>query len=227
MSLIDLKKSIVPACDLICMEDYVSLIKQTHDLDFIGGYKVGFSMGLAYGLENVVSAARDHTGKPLIYDHQKAGTDIPDTGEIFAEVMSLSGINGVILFPQAGPATAESWVKACQDKDLTVIMGIIMTHEKFMFDRGGFIDNTRALQLFEDASMKWGVKEFVIPGNHPFYQGYIRSALSNHGDDFVFHSPGAVESTPHIDHYIVGRKIYQGADPSYRVNACRCQDLFL
>ena len=44
-------------------------------------YKVGLSLALDCGLPKVVEIAREYTDKPIIYDHLKAGTDIPEVGK--------------------------------------------------------------------------------------------------------------------------------------------------
>jgi len=218
--LINQEKSIIPACDVTHLGYYRTLIEQTHDLDCVGGYKIGFGMGLEYGLSRVVGVTREFTDKPVIYDHQKAGTDIPETGKIFAEVLARAKVDSVILFPQAGPKTAEAWIKACQDQDLHVIVGIVMTHENYMHDQGGHIYRERALEIFEK-SAQWGVKDFVIPGNKRDYQSHI--CLTRLKDyPATFYAPGGNERSPHINHYIIGRKIYNG-EGNYRTNTIACQ----
>lgn len=103
--IIERDKSVIPACDVETLEQFRELVKQTDDVDGIGGYKIGFGLGLRYSLPRIVEVARKYTNKPIIYDHQKAGTDIPDTGKDFAKLNKNSGIDAVIFFPQAGPET--------------------------------------------------------------------------------------------------------------------------
>ena len=98
-------RSVIPACDVETLEQFEELVRQTANVEGIGGYKVGFELGLGFGLPAVVEAVRRHTDKPVIYDHQKAGTDIPDTGKGFARVVKRAGVDTIILFPQAGPET--------------------------------------------------------------------------------------------------------------------------
>ena len=100
-TIIERNRSVIPACDVATLEQFEALVQQTADIPGIGGYKIGFELGLGYGLPRVVEIARKHTQKPLIYDHQKAGTDIPEIGSNFAGVMRRAGIEAAILFPQA------------------------------------------------------------------------------------------------------------------------------
>ena len=97
------ERSIIPACDMSDIKEFERLVQETSKVEGIGGYKIGFELGLLHGLPKVVEVARKHTDKPLIYDHQKAGTDIPDTGKKFMQTLKTSGIDSVILFPQSGP----------------------------------------------------------------------------------------------------------------------------
>lgn len=99
--IIERYRSVIPACDVPTLEEFEEIVKETADVEGIGGYKVGLELGLSYGLGRVVEVARKYTAKPIIYDHQKAGTDIPDTGKNFAEVCKRAGVDAVILFPQA------------------------------------------------------------------------------------------------------------------------------
>src|SRR3989338_6784099 len=120
---ISLKRSIIPACDFDDIKTLEKLIKAVDSVKGIGAYKIGFELGLKYGLPKIVQVCRKHTKKPLIYDHQKAATDVPFTGEGFAKVCSEAGIDAVILFPQAGPQTERSWIEACKKVGLGVIVG--------------------------------------------------------------------------------------------------------
>ena len=97
--IIQRERSIIPACD-VPLDSYERIVRDTTDVDGVGAYKVGFELGLGYGLPRVVELTRKYNGKPIIYDHQKAGTDIPDTGKNFARTMKNAGVDAVIFFPQ-------------------------------------------------------------------------------------------------------------------------------
>src|SRR3989338_4529684 len=148
------------------LEQFETLVQQTGDIDGIGAYKLRFELGLGYGLPKVVETARKHTNKPLIYDHQKAGTDIPDTGKNFAKVVKKSGIDTVIFFPQAGPETERAWIYHALDQGLKVIVGGRMTHPAYAVSEGGFITDEGALDMYRIAA-RAGINNFVVPGNKP------------------------------------------------------------
>ncbi|RLE42478.1 hypothetical protein DRJ19_04090 [Candidatus Woesearchaeota archaeon] len=64
--IIQRERSIIPACDVTSLEELEKIVKETCDIEGIGGYKVGFSLALRYGLPAVVKTAKKHTSKPVI-----------------------------------------------------------------------------------------------------------------------------------------------------------------
>ncbi len=214
-------KSVIPACDVSTLEDFEDLVKGTADIEGIGGYKVGFELGLGYGLGRVVEVVRKHTNKPVIYDHQKAGTDIPDTGKNFAEVCKKAGVDAVIFFPQAGPETERAWIYHALDKGLNVIVGGRMTHPAYTVSEGGFITDEGALDMYRIAA-RAGINNFVVPGNKLDVIKQIRDVVEAEGVKPVFYAPGFITQGGSISdaakvagdrfHGIVGRGIYQAQD---------------
>ncbi len=218
---IEANRSVIPACDVATLEQFEALVQQTADVPGIGAYKIGFELGLGYGLSRVVEVARKHTQKPLIYDHQKAATDIPDTGRNFAQVMRRAGIDAVILFPQAGPETERAWIYHALDQGLKVIVGGRMTHPAYAVSEGGFIADEGALEMYRIAA-RAGVNQFVVPGNKPEVIQKVRGVVEAEGVSPIFFAPGFVAQGGKIadttkvagDHWhaIVGRGIYGAAD---------------
>ncbi|MBI4149626.1 orotidine 5'-phosphate decarboxylase [Candidatus Woesearchaeota archaeon] len=214
-------KSVIPACDVSPLEVFEELVRQTADVEGIGGYKVGFELGLGYGLGRVVEAARKHTTKPIIYDHQKAGTDIPDTGKNFAEVCKKAGVDAVIFFPQSGPETERAWIYHALDRGLKVIVGGRMTHPAYAVSEGGFITDEGALEMYRIAA-RAGIDNFVVPGNKPDVIRQIKEVVEAEGAHPVFYAPGFIAQGGSISdaakvagdrfHGIVGRGIYQAQD---------------
>lgn len=214
------KKSIVPALDVSTIEKMVEVIDATRSLEGVGGYKLGFSLALRYGLPRLVHAIRTLSDKAIVYDHQKAATDIPDTGNDFAAACKESGVDAVILFPQAGPQTLKAWVAACQEQNLKVIVGLEMTHPSYLQADGGFLSNDSPLKILE-ISLATGVREFVAPGNKPEKIAAYRKMILDKGiadGEFAFHSPGLLTQGGDLSegakaagerwHAIVGRAIY-------------------
>ncbi len=220
MKLIKYDRSIIPACDVETIEELKKLIEKTHDVNGIGGYKIGFVLALNYSLPGVVKTIRKLTKLPIIYDHQKAATDIPDWNKKFARVCKDAGVDAVILFPLSGPATEEAWIKACQDAGLGVIVGGEMTHPKFKRSEGGFIADDALDEIYLNAG-KLGVNNFVVPGNKIDRISHYKSLLKEVKELTLF-APGFVTQGGEINeddkddgkswHAIVGRAIYEAKD---------------
>ena len=218
MPIIKLKKSIIPSCDVNSLEKLGILVKATCNVKGIGAYKIGFELVIPFGIEKVVKAIRKHTKLPIIYDHQKAGTDIPDMGLKFMN--ACKGADAVILFPQAGPETEAAWIKAAQQAKMNVIIGGEMTHKGYLKNENGFIDDNAPKRMYEIAA-SLGVTDFVVPGNRPDkcseYNELIKKKVSNP----VYYSPGLITQGGSISelakkleswHAIVGRAIYEADD---------------
>ncbi len=218
MPIIKLKKSIIPSCDVDSLGKLSKLVESTSSVKGIGGYKIGLELVIAFGMEKTVKAIRKITKLPIIYDHQKAGTDIPEMGERFMQACRYA--DAVILFPQAGPETESSWIKSAQKAGMNVIIGGEMTHKSFLKSGGGFIDDNAPKRIYEIAA-SMGVTDFVVPGNKPDkcldYKNIIESKIKNP----VFYSPGLVTQGGSISelagklnswHAIIGRAIYEAKD---------------
>ena len=218
MPIIKLKKSVIPSCDVDSLGKLSKLVKATCSIKGVGAYKIGFELVIPFGMEKVVSTIRKITKLPIIYDHQKAGTDIPDMGEKF--IKACKGVDAVILFPQAGPETEAAWIKAAQKAKMTVIIGGEMTHQAFLVGAGGFIDNDAPKRIYEIAA-SMGVADFVIPGNKPYKSMEYAAIIKNKIKNPVFYSPGLITQGGSVSdlakkldswHAIVGRAIYEAKD---------------
>ncbi len=209
-------KSVIPACDVTYLEELEVLVEDTHEVEGIGGYKVGFGLALRYGLPIVCEAIREITDLPIIYDHQKAATDIPDTGKLFASACKNAGVDAVILFPFTGPMTEMVWIEACKKEKLGVIVGGEMTHPMFHESEGGWIGDDAIAKIYVNA-VKYGIRDFVVPGNKPDRIKEYRETLSD--VEPIFYSPGLIAQGGDIGesakaagdrwHAIVGRGIYK------------------
>ncbi len=219
---IKIDRSIIPACD-VAIDRFEDIVRNTADVKKVGAYKIGISF-LDAGLSKVVEVARRYTDKPIIYDHQKAGTDIPDTPDIFMDSMNSAGINHVILFPQAGPATEYEWIRSAKEHDLGVIVGGEMTHPRFLEGDSSEGRERNYSEIFESLGMmpgitgylrkdapdviyelaaRMGVTDFVVPGNKPDRISHYNSLIKGCGvDQPVFYSPGLI---------VQGGKISDGA----------------
>ncbi len=216
-----MERSVIVACDVLALEELSRLVSSTCDIPKIGGYKVGFALGLKHGLKRVVQTIRASTDKPVIYDHQKGGTDVPHTGAIFAEVMAEAGVDYAILFPFASPSTESVWIDELLKKGITPIVGAMMTIPDFLSTSGGFLDASAVRRIFEIACSR-GVKDFVLPGNKPEQAKALRLIIEANAKCPSYYLPGIGAQGGEISsvsevmgkrwHAIVGRSIYGAQD---------------
>ncbi|MBN1944838.1 MAG: orotidine 5'-phosphate decarboxylase [Bradymonadales bacterium] len=210
---------LVAALDTLEIDRAMKLVEAVAEIDFMYGFKVGFALGLRHGLGQVVQAIRTVTPKPVIYDHQKAATDIPDTGELFADVLATAGIDEGILFPQAGPLTLRSWVEALRDRRIEVIVGGLMTHPSYLVSQGGFLSDEAVTAIYRVAH-DLGVRRFVIPLTKPEMLSKLVSRVS-FDPTCVFYSPGYGRQGGGVSAFdfvreqkiIVGRSLLEASDP--------------
>ena len=92
---------VVCACDLDRLDDVVRLVEAIDPVDGLAGYKLGSLLTLRHGLVEVVRRLRAVTAKALLYDHQKAGLDIPSMAAPYAAACREAGVDALVLFPLA------------------------------------------------------------------------------------------------------------------------------
>jgi len=218
--IIPFKRSVVFAADVSTLDELKDLAGAMAGIRGIGGSKVGFTLGLQ-DLLTVTQIIKDYLGTnfPVIYDHQKAGNDIPDMGKGFAKVLKASGVDAAILFPFAGPATQEAWTKACFDEGLQVLTGGVMTHAEFLESEGGYVADSAVLKIY-GLACELGVRHFVVPGTKINWVTAIRRFLVKELEEgnFILYAPGFITQKGDISecgqaagdewHAIVGSAIY-------------------
>jgi orotidine-5'-phosphate decarboxylase len=218
--LITQRRSVIPACDVASLEKLKQIVEATTGLSGIGGYKVGLELVIPFGLKRVVETIREQSQLPVIYDHQKGGTDIPELGLKFARAVKSSGVEAVILFPFGGAATEIEWIKACQGEGLVVLVGGHMTQPKFLDIEGGFISSDGPKRIYELAAQN-NTTDFVVPGNKTDfvlqYRQVIKEVLGE--GNFVLYAPGFITQGGNISetgqvagedwHAIVGSAVYK------------------
>lgn len=215
---------IIPACDVTNIDSLINLIKETCKLRFIQGYKIGMNMTVIEGAKTIIKEIRKYSELPIIYDHQKYGTDIPDMagGEILEKLKS-TGIDAIIIFPFAGIETLKATIKGCRRAKLFPIVGGEMTHPGFLVSEGGYIADDAPSRVYRDAA-SLGVDTFVVPGTKPAkitaYAEIIGKIISN--PRFLFPGVGKGQggdiaeafkaALPYKCSAIVGRGIYGAKD---------------
>jgi orotidine-5'-phosphate decarboxylase len=215
-------RGIIVAADVDDLDKLRALMNQISGIPEIAAIKIGFSLGLRFGLPSVVKTVRESTALPVIYDHQKAGTDIPQMGRPFAAVCRDSGIDSVIFFPQAGPKTLEGFVSAAIDKNLVPIVGLVMSHPEYLESEGGYIGDDAPRRMAEKA-LELGVNAFVLPGTKPeTIRQYAQGALAETQTTIMMPGIGSQggslraaceAAAPHRAFPIIGSAIYGAKSP--------------
>ncbi len=213
-------RSLIPAADLLSVRELPDLLEAVKPVKLVSAIKTGFTLAFD-NLREVVQIIREFN--PLwkvIYDHQKAGCDIPRNGEKFAYKMTEAGVDAAIIFPLAGVETEMAWIKALQEVKIPVIVGGEMTHEGFFVSEGGFIADNAPERMFNVAA-SMGVRNFFLPGNKPDKIEVYQRLLSQftHGEDFSIYSCGFVTQGGDItetgkvvrrkSHYVLGEAVYK------------------
>jgi len=157
------KHGIIISCDFGNLEKLEQIVEATCSLDFIEGYKIGMTIALKDGIQKSASIIRKYTDLPIIYDHQKFGSDIPEicSGEIL-QVIKNAGIEALVVFPHGGIETLRSVVKECSRIGLIPIVGGDMTHSGYNTKDGGYIDEGASQRIYIDAATI-GVTHFMLP----------------------------------------------------------------
>lgn len=225
-------RSIIVAADVPDSSTLIRLAQATTGIPKIGGFKFGITQGLE-GLKSAIHTFHSipgHAETVVIYDHQKAGNDIPDMGEKFAKKLKSAGVDVAILFPFTGPATQRAWTEACFSEGLQVMTGGIMTHPQFLRSEGGYISDDAPERIFQLACVL-GVHHFVVPGNKPLWVQKLRDILiAELGEDnFSLSAPGFITQGGDISecgqiagkifYPIVGSGIYAKETPEAMRNA--------
>ena len=148
----------------------VDACKQTCDLttgiEGVVGYKLGMSMALRLGLAEAVRQLRSHTDLPLLYDHQKAGPDVFDMAAKFAALCAEAKVDGLILFPIAGPRAVEGFVGETIKHGMLPLVGGDLPFPDYNVSGGGYVADD-ALERIIDRAVEFGASHFVVPGNTP------------------------------------------------------------
>ena len=217
------RHGIICATDLDDLETIARLVEAIDPVPHLVGYKFGSLLALRFGLSSIVKVFRGLTSKWLIYDHQKAGLDIPSMAPEFAAVCRDAGMDALILFPVAGPGSVEAFVAATLQAGLLPIVGGALPLPDYLVSGGGFVAED-ALPRILDRAYALGARDFIIPATDPLAIKVQAAKFAGGGDCRLF-MPGigplggdiarAFEAARPLDSFaIIGRAIYAAGDPA-------------
>ena len=165
-NLFRLTHGIIPALDNATLDGVLKTVEACAAIEGVVGFKIGLTTALQLGLSKAVSTIREITDLPIIYDHQKAGADIPDMGEKFCKIAAESGVNGLILFPLAGPSAVTSFVGSAIKNNIVPLVGGDLPIEDYTKSGGGYVVDEALGDIFA-RSIGIGAKYFIVPGKTP------------------------------------------------------------
>jgi orotidine-5'-phosphate decarboxylase len=157
---------IVPALDLQTVDELRRVVRETCQVEGIVEYKLGLQAVLHIGLFQAVDAVRELTDLPIVYDHQKAGADMPDSAAGFAEICSHTDIEGLIIFPVAGPTAVREFVGNSLAHGLQPVVGGHIPVPDYGISGGGYMADD-ALERIIALAAETGASRFVLPANDP------------------------------------------------------------
>lgn len=218
--MINLRKppALIPSLDLK-LDKATELITKLADVeDKIAAYKMSSLQVMERGLLEATEELKAYTSLPIIYDHQKASTDIPSIVKSQVELVASFGVDVFIAVPQgAGSKTLESFVKTCKAKGILPVVLLEMTHP----EADDYLEEDAPNRIF-DTAVELGVKYFVVPGNKTEKIIKYRCWADKMDKNIKLMSPGigaqggtaeeAVKAG--VDYPIVGRAIYNAEDPA-------------
>ena len=215
---------VIPALDSDKLYDILRTVELSTNIDGIVGYKVGLTLAMRLGLPNAVSALREVTDLPIIYDHQKAGADVPDMGKKFCQLAADSGVSGLVLFPLAGPRAVDAFVGSALDAGMFPLVGGDLPLTDYNASGGGYVIDDVLDKIFRRA-ITLGAEHFIVPGNTAekisYHAKWLRTktakaslvipgigALGGNIPD-CFAAAGGCSA-----YAVIGRAIYGAADPA-------------
>jgi orotidine-5'-phosphate decarboxylase len=215
---------ILPALDMDSLDEMARVVEATTRIDGVVGYKLGLTATLRLGLEGAVKLLRAVTDRPLIYDHQKAGPDVPDMAAKFAATCRAAGVDGLVLFPVAGPRAVREFVGHALKNQLLPLVGGDLPLPDYNVAGGGFIADDALERIFVLA-LEIGAQHFIVPANRPEKVRRHAEALKRALPRPSLFLPGigplggsitaTFEQAPGCNLYaVVGRAIYGAPDPA-------------
>ena len=155
---------IVPALDLDTVDELKRVVEATCTVPGVVEYKLGLSAVLHVGLFDAVRAIRNISDLPILYDHQKAGPDMPASAKPFVKICSEAGLKGLILFPVAGPTAVRQFVGHSLEAGLIPVVGGEIPVPDYCIKGGGYFADDGLDRIIEQAT-KMGGRHFVLPAN--------------------------------------------------------------
>jgi orotidine-5'-phosphate decarboxylase len=217
------RRGIVCACDVDDLAAAARLVEAIDSVDGLIGYKLGSLLTLRHGLAHVIEVFHKVTTKMLIYDHQKAGLDIPSMAAEYVSACRDTGLDALILFPLAGPTALDAFVGRTLEAGLIPIVGGALPLPDYLAKGGGYVAGS-ALGRITERALALGARNFIVPATDlAAIRAQARRVRAAGGGRLFLPGIGplggelgrAFGAAPGCMTYaIIGRGIYAASDPA-------------
>lgn len=221
------RHGIIVALDADSVDACKRSIDLTTGIEGVVGYKLGMTTALRLGLAESVRQLRAHTDLPLLYDHQKAGPDVFDMAAKFSAICAEAKVDGLILFPVAGPRAVAGFVGEALKRGILPLVGGDLPFPDYNVSGGGYVADD-ALERIIDEAIKAGADHFVVPGNTTAKLEYHAKRLKSRNPVFIVPGIGPlggkladlVPAAQGCSVYgVVGRAVYGATDQAAAARA--------
>ncbi|WP_322516117.1 hypothetical protein SR870_00570 [Rhodopseudomonas palustris] len=155
---------IVPALDIDSHEQLEFVVRETSKREGVAGYKLGLTSVMRFGLKESMRRLRDLTDLPILYDHQKAGPDMPDMAVKYTAMCKDADVDGLILFPVAGPTAVDGFVGEAIRANIVAVVGGEIPVPDYGVSGGGYmLDDALDRILVRAVANK--ADHFVLPAH--------------------------------------------------------------
>ncbi len=182
--------------------------------------KIGYPLVLSTGLGIVKELARSNI--PIIADFKVA--DIPNTNSLICEEVFAAGCSGIITHAFCGSDSLSAIVDGAHDHGGSAFVVCEMSHPGAL----DFLSGENAEKMARMAK-KAGADGIIAPATRPERTAILRTII---GSSMKIYSPGvgAQGAKPedikkYVDGIIVGRAIYEAADPGKAAHEFRMRAL--
>ena len=141
------------------------VVRETSRREGVAGYKLGLTSVLTFGLSESVRRLRDLTDLPILYDHQKAGPDMPDMAVKYTAMCAEAGVDGLILFPVAGPTAVDKFVGEAVRGGLIPVVGGEIPVPDYCVSGGGYMVDDALDRILARAAAN-NADHFVLPAHN-------------------------------------------------------------
>ncbi len=155
---------IVPALDIDSHDQLEQVVRETSNREGVAGYKLGLTSVMRFRLKESMRRLRDLTDLPILYDHQKAGPDMPDMATKYTAMCKDADVDGLILFPVAGPTAVDGFVGAAIRAGIVPVVGGEIPVPDYGVSGGGYMLDD-ALDRILARAVTNKANHFVLPAH--------------------------------------------------------------